>query len=199
LCIIDFHTREDDLKNELKNTKEKVQNLEVNLREAEAGGVELKQLMESIVDNEYAMSQKLAYEKQARKDLEVSLEVALKVLRNDQVIIAGQEVELNNLKNTAHFVMDMVETQVTGEEPKSSIDRLLAAPENLVNLLKATSLTAATESLMRVKSHHPDVDMVKVGEGPDATKDLRVVEEEARGASMAIIDAIDYEGDNDGE
>jgi hypothetical protein len=68
----------------------------------------------------------------------------LKVLKNDQVNIAGQEVELNDLKNAAHFVMDMVETQVAGEEPKPAIDQLLTAPEKLVNLLKETSLTAAT-------------------------------------------------------
>jgi hypothetical protein len=42
--------REDDLKNDLKNTKEKVRSLEVTLREVEAGGQELKQVME-IVDN----------------------------------------------------------------------------------------------------------------------------------------------------
>jgi hypothetical protein len=63
------------------------------------------------------VSQKLAYEKQARKDPEVSLEVALKALQNDHVIITGQEVELNDLKNATHFMMDMVETQVAGEEP----------------------------------------------------------------------------------
>jgi hypothetical protein len=32
-----FHKREDDLKNDLKNTKEKVQSFEVSLREVEAG------------------------------------------------------------------------------------------------------------------------------------------------------------------
>jgi hypothetical protein len=36
------------------------------------------------------------------------------------VIIAKQEVELNDLKNAAHFVLDMVEMHVTGEEPKSA-------------------------------------------------------------------------------
>jgi hypothetical protein len=100
--------------------------------------------MNGTIDSEYAVSQKLAYEKQARKDLEVSLEVALEALKNDQVTIAGQEVDLNDLKNAAHFVMDMLATHVEGEEPKSAIDRLLAAPEKLVDLLKATSLTTAT-------------------------------------------------------
>jgi hypothetical protein len=55
----------------------------VKLREAEAGTEELKRLMKATVDSEYAVSLKLAYEKQARKNLEVSLVVDLKALRND--------------------------------------------------------------------------------------------------------------------
>jgi hypothetical protein len=45
--------------------------LEVSLREVEAGGQELKRAMKEDVDSEYATSQKLAYEKGARQDLEV--------------------------------------------------------------------------------------------------------------------------------
>jgi hypothetical protein len=110
------------------------------------------------------------------------------------VIIAGQEVELNDLKSVAHFAMDIVVSRVEGDEPKPAIDRLLAAPEKLLDLLKATRLVAAKETLVRVKSHYPDVDMVKVGEGPNVTKDPEVVELEVREAAMAIMDAIDYEG-----
>jgi hypothetical protein len=62
----------------------------VNLREDEAGAEDIKQLMKGTIDSEYGASQKLAYEKQARKDLDVSLEVALKALQNDQMIIAGK-------------------------------------------------------------------------------------------------------------
>jgi hypothetical protein len=51
---------------------------------------------------------------QAQRDLEVSLEVASKALQNDQVIIAGKEVELNDLKNAAHFAMDILASQVEG-------------------------------------------------------------------------------------
>jgi hypothetical protein len=65
LVFADFHKREDDLKNDLKNTKEKVRSLEVTLWEVEAGGQELKRVMKETVDSEYAISQKLAYEKQA--------------------------------------------------------------------------------------------------------------------------------------
>jgi hypothetical protein len=55
-----------------------------------------------------------------------------------------------------------------------------------------------TESLVRVKSHFSEVDMVKVGEGPDETKDLKVIEAEVQAVAEKIMDAIDYEGD-DGE
>jgi hypothetical protein len=170
----------------------------VDLRAADASREELKKLIKVAVDSEYVVSQKLAYEKQARKVHEVSLEVALQLLRNDQVIIAGLKVEVNDLKNATDHVMDMVETQVTGEEPRPSIDRLLAAPQKLVGLLRVTSLTASTELLVRVKLHFPKVDMVKVREGPDAMKDLRAIEEEVRVAAEKIMDAIDYKGD-DGE
>jgi hypothetical protein len=57
------------------------------------------------------------------KDLEVSLVVALQSLQNDQVAIAGLEVEVNDLKNATHHVMDKVVPQVAGEEPKPVIDR----------------------------------------------------------------------------
>jgi hypothetical protein len=59
----DFRNREEDLNNDLKNTKEKVRSLEVTLREVEVGGQELKRAMKEAVDSEYAVSQKLAYEK----------------------------------------------------------------------------------------------------------------------------------------
>jgi septal ring factor EnvC (AmiA/AmiB activator) len=80
LCVVKFHRCEDNLKNDLKNTKEKVRSLEMTLREVEPGGQDLKRVMKETVDSEYALSQKLAYEKQARQDLEVNLEVAFKSL-----------------------------------------------------------------------------------------------------------------------
>jgi hypothetical protein len=78
------------------------------------------------------------------------------------VIIAGQDVELNVLKNVVHYAMDYIATQVEGEEPKSALDRLIDIPDRLLTLLKATSLAVATDVLVRVKSHYPDVDMIKV-------------------------------------
>jgi hypothetical protein len=172
--------------------------LEANLREVEAGGQELKRVMKETVDSENTISQKLAYEKRARHDHEVNLEVALKSLQNDQVIITGQEVELNDLKNATHYAMNFIAAQVEGEEPKSALDHLIYIPDRLLTLLKATSLAAATGALVRVKSHYPDVDMVKVKGGADTTKDLKALELEVRDASMEVMDTLDYEGD-DGE
>jgi hypothetical protein len=154
--------------------------------------------MKETVDSEFAISQKLAYEKRARQDLGVNLEVALKSLQNDQVTIVGHEVELRDLKNAAHYAMDCIAMQVEGEEPKSILDHLIETPDRLLTLLKATSLVAATDVLLRVKSHHLDVDMVKVKEDADATKDLKVLELEVRDAAMEVMDALDYE-DDDGE
>jgi hypothetical protein len=54
--------------------------LEVSLREVEAGGQELKRAMKEATDSGYAVYQKLAYEKRARRDLEVEFEVVLKSL-----------------------------------------------------------------------------------------------------------------------
>jgi flagellar biosynthesis chaperone FliJ len=73
LCDAEFHRREDELKNELKNTKEKVRSMEVKLREVEVGGQELKRVMKETIDSEFAITQKLAYETQARRDIEISL------------------------------------------------------------------------------------------------------------------------------
>jgi hypothetical protein len=79
--------------------------------------------------------------------------------------------------------MDCIAAQVEGQEPKSILDHLIETPDRLLTLLKAMSLAAATDALVRVKSHHPDVDMVKVKEGADATKDLEALELEVRDAS----------------
>jgi hypothetical protein len=151
----DFRNREEVLNNDLKNTKEKVRSLEVTLREVEAGGQELKQEMKEAADSEYVVSQKLAYEKRARQDLEVEFEVALKSLLNDQMTIAGYEVELRDLKGAASCAMDCIAVLAKGEEAKYVVDRLIDAPGRLLTLLKATSVAAAIDALVRVKSHYP--------------------------------------------
>jgi hypothetical protein len=87
----------------LKNTKEKVRNLEVTLREVEVESQELKRAMKEAADSVYVISQKLASEKRARRDLEIEFGVSLKSLQNDQVTIAGYEVELNDLKGASNY------------------------------------------------------------------------------------------------
>jgi septal ring factor EnvC (AmiA/AmiB activator) len=83
LLLAGFRNREEELDTTLRNTKEKVRNLELMLQEVEVGGQELKRAMKEAADNEYVVSQKLAYETRARRGLEVEFEVVLKSLQND--------------------------------------------------------------------------------------------------------------------
>jgi chromosome segregation ATPase len=120
LChLVGFRNREEELITALKNTKEKVRNLEVTLREVEAGGQELKRAMKEAADSEYTISQKLAYETGARRGLEVEFEAVLKSLQNNQVTIAGYEVELNDLKGVDNYAMDCIAVPAEGAEEKS--------------------------------------------------------------------------------
>jgi hypothetical protein len=112
--------------------------------------------------------------------------------------IAGYEVELNDLKGAVNYAIDCIAVPAEGEEEKSIVDRLVDTPNRLLTLLKATSLAAATNALVRVKSHYPDVDMAKVKAGADVEKDLATLELEVRDAAIEVMDNLDYEG-NDGE
>jgi hypothetical protein len=80
----------------------------VKVREIEAGGLELKWVMKEATDSEYAISQKLAYETTTCRGLEAEFEVVLKSLQSDQIIIAGYEVELNDLKGVANYAMSCI-------------------------------------------------------------------------------------------
>jgi hypothetical protein len=101
----DFRNCEEELKNALATSRGKVRDLEVKVREIEAGGLELKRAMKEATDSEYAISQKLAYETAARRGLEAEFEVVLKSLQSDQITIAGYEVELNDLNGAANYAM----------------------------------------------------------------------------------------------
>jgi hypothetical protein len=107
-------------------------------------------------------------------------------------------VELNDLKGAANCAIDCIVVPAEGEEAKSIVDRLIDTPNRLLTLLKVTSLAAATDALVRVRSHYPDVDMAKVKAGPDVEKDLIALELEVRDAAIEVMDNLDYEGD-DGE
>jgi hypothetical protein len=62
-------------------------------------------------------------------------------------------------------------------------------------LLRATGLVAATDALVRVKSHYPEVDMAKIKGGADTTKDLQALELEVDDAANEVMENIDFEGD----
>jgi hypothetical protein len=68
------------LKKALVTSRIKVRDLEIRVREIEAGGLELKRAMTEATDSEYAISQKVAYETAARQGLEAEFEVVLKSL-----------------------------------------------------------------------------------------------------------------------
>jgi chromosome segregation ATPase len=109
-----FRNHEEELNTVLKNTEEKVRNLEVTLREVEAEGQELKRVMKEATNSEYSISQKLAYETGARRGLEVEFEAVLKSLQNNQMTIAGYEVELNDLKGASNYAIDCIVVPAEG-------------------------------------------------------------------------------------
>jgi hypothetical protein len=152
--------------------------------------------MKEATDSEYTISQKLPYETGARRGLEDEVEVVLKSLQSEQITITGYEVELNDLKGAANFAMDCIAVPAEGEEPQFVVDRLVDTPSRLLTLLRATSLVEATDALVRVKSHCPDVNMAKVKGGADTTKDLKALELGIEDAAMEVMDNIDYEGDD---
>jgi hypothetical protein len=195
LYLVEFRNREEELKNALTASKNKFWDLEISLREVDANVLELKRVMKEATDNEYAISQKLAYEKGARRGLEAEFEVVLRSLQSDQITIAGYEVELQDLKGAANYALDCIAIPSEGDEVRSIVDRLIDTPNRLLTLFRATSLAVATDALVRVKSHYPDVFMANVKGGADTTKDLKALELEVEDATMEVMDNIDYEGD----
>jgi hypothetical protein len=115
--------------------------------------------MKEATDSEYSISQKLAYEKGAHQGLEAEFEVVLKSLQSDQITNAGYQVELHDLKGATNYAMDCIAVSSKGDEARSIVDRLIDTPNRLLTLLRETSLAAATDALVRVKSHYPDIDM----------------------------------------
>jgi hypothetical protein len=53
-------------------------------------------------------------------------------------------------------------------------------------LLRATGLASATDVLVRVKSHYPEVDITKIKDNADTTKDLQALELEVDEAATAV-------------
>jgi hypothetical protein len=57
LYTADIRNREEELKNAMATSGSKVRDLELKVREIEAGGLELKRVMEEATDSEYTISQ----------------------------------------------------------------------------------------------------------------------------------------------
>jgi hypothetical protein len=193
----DFHNWEEELKNALATSGNKIRDLEVRVREIEAGGLEIKQAMKEATESEYAIFQKLAYETAARRGLEVEFEVVFKSLQSDQITIAGYEVELNDLKGAANYAMSCIPVPEEGDQQQSIVDRLVDTPNRLLLLLRETGLASVTDALVSVKSHYLEVDMTKIKDGADITEDLKALELEVDETTTAVAESIDFEG-NDG-
>jgi hypothetical protein len=151
--------------------------------------------MKEATESEYAISQMLAYETATRRGLQAEFKVVLKSLQSDQITIAGYEVELNDLKGAAHYAMSCIPVPEEEDQQESIIDRLVDTPNRLLLLLRATGLAAATNALVRVKSHYPEVDMTKIKGGADTTKDLQALELEVDEAATEVAESFDFEGD----
>jgi hypothetical protein len=127
--------------------------------------------------------------------LEVEFEAVLKSLQSNEITIAGYEVELNDLKGAANYAMSCIAVSEEGEQRRSIVYRLVDTPNRLLTLLRVTDLAAATDALVRVKSHYLDVDMTKIKGGADTAKDLQVLELEVEEAANEVMLNIDFEGD----
>jgi hypothetical protein len=99
-------------------------------------------------------------------------------------------VELNDLKGAANYAMSWIPVPEEGDQQQSIIDRLVDTPNRLLLLLRATGLAAATDALVRVTSHYPEVDMTKIKGGADTTKDLHTLELEVDEAATEVAESI---------
>jgi hypothetical protein len=63
-------------------------------------------------------------------------------------------VHLNDLKGAANYAMSCIAVPEEGEQQQSIIDRLVDTPNTLLTLLRATSLVAVTDALVRDMSHY---------------------------------------------
>ena len=114
-------------------------------------------------------------------------------LQNDQVAIAGLEVEIADLKDAAGYIMDMVAPQENPKEPTPLIDRLIAAPDRVTDMLKVSGKTAAIGALLRVKSHYPEVEVAKIEAGPNREANLKAIEAEVEAFAVKVVEDLDLD------
>jgi hypothetical protein len=84
--------------------------------------------------------------------------------------------------------MSCIPVPEEGGQWQSIVDRLVDVPNRLLTLLRATGLAAATDALVRVKSHYLEVDMTKIKGGADTTKDLYALELEVGEAATKVAE-----------
>jgi len=171
------------------NKKEK--KLQDDQKEAEKTVEALKESTKAAHDSEYAMTRKLSYEKQVRRNLVIDLVIAMQTLQNDQITIAGLEAEMADLQEAAGYNMDMVVPRVNPEESSTLLDRLIAAPDRVTELLRSTATTVAVGALSWVKSHFPDVDVGKLMDGPNEDADLDALELEVQAGAEKVVECLD--------
>jgi hypothetical protein len=92
--------------------------------------------------------------------------------------------------------MSCIPVPEDGEQQQSIVDCLVDTPNRLLTLLRAMGLAAATDALVRVKSHYPEVDMAKIKGGADTMKDLQALELEVDDVANEVMENIDFEGDS---
>ena len=176
---------------EFVGADKKEKELQDDLKEARDAIKILKESTKAANVSEYAMTWKLAYKKRVRRDLEIDLVVAMQSLQNDQVAIAGLEVEIADIKDATGYVMDMVVPQVNPKEPTLLLDRLIAAPDRVTDLLKSTGKTVAVGALSWEKSHYPEVEVTKIENGPNRDADLKALEAEVEATAEKVVEDLD--------
>ena len=70
---------------------------------------------------------------------------------------------------------------------------MIAAPDQVTDLLKASGKTAAVGALLRVKSHYPEVEVTKIEAGPNREDDLKVIEAEVEAAAEKVVEDLDLD------
>lgn len=69
------------------------------------------------------MSQKLTYKVVLYKDMDQCLIAAMHSLQYDQMVIAGLEVDLEDLRLATGYVMDMIQPDADPTKPTPLLDR----------------------------------------------------------------------------
>ncbi|OEL19844.1 hypothetical protein BAE44_0019137 [Dichanthelium oligosanthes] len=92
-------------------------------------------------------------------------------LRNDQEIIVGLNGELQELREEAWYIADMLVPDEDPEAPTPLLERLKAIPNKVKSLMKETAASGAKSVLALVRLHWPALNLKLVGTGMGCTQD----------------------------